>query len=116
MDGADDDDSRVMELLAAIADGKAFDPDAESVRSLPPEVLDSLRVLAEISGVPIDTSRHVDSTTSSPTPDTAPALNEPANWRHLSLREQVGAGHFGTVYRAWDTVLERHVALKLLHS
>ena len=116
MDGADDDDSRVMELLAAIADGKAFDPDAESVRTLPPEVLDSLRVLAEISGVPIDTSRHVDSTTSSPTPDTAAALNQPSNWRHLSLREQVGAGHFGTVYRAWDTVLERHVALKLLHS
>ena len=35
-------------------------------------------------------------------------------WGHLQLLAKVGSGSFGTVYRAWDTVLHRQVALKLL--
>jgi non-specific serine/threonine protein kinase len=34
-------------------------------------------------------------------------------WGTLEIRAQVGEGSFGDVYRAWDTVLERDVALKL---
>jgi serine/threonine-protein kinase len=37
-------------------------------------------------------------------------------WGHLLLLEKVGAGAFGEVYRAWDTKLEREVALKLLDA
>jgi serine/threonine protein kinase len=35
-------------------------------------------------------------------------------WGPFQLLENVGQGGFGEVYRAFDTVLEREVALKLL--
>ena len=35
-------------------------------------------------------------------------------WGHLQLLERVGHGAFGEVFRAWDTRLDREVALKLL--
>ncbi|HMO12930.1 MAG TPA: serine/threonine-protein kinase, partial [Pirellulaceae bacterium] len=35
---------------------------------------------------------------------------------HYRLIEQLGRGGFATVWRAWDTRLERHVALKIPHA
>jgi tetratricopeptide (TPR) repeat protein/tRNA A-37 threonylcarbamoyl transferase component Bud32 len=34
-------------------------------------------------------------------------------WRHLLVKEQIGHGGFGNVYRAYDPILRRDVALKL---
>ena len=39
-----------------------------------------------------------------------------ARWGHLDLLNIVGRGSYGMVYRAWDTRLERLVALKLFHG
>jgi serine/threonine protein kinase len=37
----------------------------------------------------------------------------PSHWGHLQLLAKIGEGEFGDVYRAWDSQLEREVALKL---
>lgn len=41
------------------------------------------------------------------------AADDPTHWGHLTIIERIGQGGFGTVYRAYDPLLERDVALKL---
>jgi serine/threonine protein kinase/tetratricopeptide (TPR) repeat protein len=49
--------------------------------------------------------------------DTPPHLMpDRARWGHLDLLNVVGRGSYGIVYRAWDTRLDRLVALKLFHG
>jgi len=49
------------------------------------------------------------------TPSQTPAPDPSApRWGHLQILAKVGTGSFGEVHRAWDTVLHRQVALKLL--
>ncbi len=37
-------------------------------------------------------------------------------WGRLRILERIGHGSFGDVYRAWDSKLDREVAVKLLHA
>lgn len=41
------------------------------------------------------------------------AAGQPTHWRHLTILETLGRGQFGTVYRAFDPILQLEVALKL---
>ena len=41
-------------------------------------------------------------------------MRDVMRWGPLEIIEKVGRGSFGDVYRAWDSRLDRDVALKLL--
>ncbi|WP_395377205.1 serine/threonine-protein kinase [Marinicella sp. W31] len=43
------------------------------------------------------------------------AMQSGDKWAHLIIKEKIGSGGFGQVYRAFDTVLEAEVAVKFLN-
>jgi serine/threonine protein kinase/tetratricopeptide (TPR) repeat protein len=103
------DEARLLLLAEAIADGFEVDwADAEASANNPAqrETIVQLRQLARL----VHTSELVP-----PVTDRQP-LPVPQVWGPLELREEVGGGTFGTVYRAFDPRLDREVALKLLYD
>lgn len=99
----DQPNETVQRVLRAIADGTDVDwaelPYEQDETDGP--VLGQLRVLAHLAAV-----------------HRADLDDEGTSewWGHLRLIQQVGRGAFGTVYRAWDSRLDREVALKLIRG
>ena len=109
-------------LADKIADGQDI-PWDEVIEASPESqrpVLEELRTLAEVARVHRTTDLYA---LGPEPPDTAPGAPPPSTtrrpsrqrWGHLDLIERLGAGSYGEVFRAWDTHLEREVALKLLY-
>jgi serine/threonine-protein kinase len=100
------DAARLLALADAVAEGKAVDwAEAEST-SVTHEDRELVRQLQLLAGV-ADVHRA----------GLQPAADERVgkNWGALHIKERIGGGTFGAVYRAHDPRLARDVALKLLH-
>jgi tetratricopeptide (TPR) repeat protein len=69
-----------------------------------PELAESLAALASVARAFRQTQSHTAATAGT------------FDWGHLKVHECLGQGSFGTVYRAFDPMLQRWVALKLLQG
>jgi WD40 repeat protein len=112
-----DRETRLGILASAILEGTPVDwPAADStVEASDRGVVRQLQIVAEIAALH---RRPEEVPAPAATTEAAPHRDDEAvaSWGHLRLLEPIGRGTFGEVYRAWDTHLDREVALKLLRT
>jgi TolB-like protein/Flp pilus assembly protein TadD len=120
-------DAALLAAIESVADGRPVDWATLEAAAEDPHTRDLLRELRLVESL-ADVHRTLREE-ELPAPDFAgagrvllfpaaprePALTPGRHWGHLEIRERIGGGAFGDVYRARDTQLQRDVALKILH-
>jgi len=110
-------DKTAEDLAGAILDGRDADWTAEGANALgDSSLVPYLLTIARIAELyrDADPSRLRDSVPAADATTFRTSRSAPTEWGHLVIRERIGRGAFGEVYRAWDSKLDRDVALKLL--
>jgi len=104
---AEDVPDALRPILDRLADGQPVDwsAPARGLESIEPPLLRALHQIATLDAA----RRAAEATAAAAVDGTAP----PERWRHLIVLEPLGEGRFGSVSRAFDTVLQIDVALKL---
>jgi tRNA A-37 threonylcarbamoyl transferase component Bud32 len=114
-DDSDDFDELVGRVASDVAAGRHIDWDAISALSLGPSVRQQLEAMRLVEGLR-QGLRPADRSPASTPRESHPTLSGPdSSWGSLKLVEVVGAGSFGTVYRALDAALQMQKAVKILH-
>ena len=116
-------DESLIDLAVAVADGAPIDW-ASATQTLGTEdelrLLDGLRLIADVTsarGVALPPPPAAARSAAAPHLSEGSGVGRSVGleeWGPLRIIEQVGRGTFGDVYRAWDTRLDREVALKIL--
>jgi eukaryotic-like serine/threonine-protein kinase len=113
-------DEPLLDVAAALADGKAVDWEAAAHSITSDEDRRLLAALRFIAGVARSTPGDPSGTVRPAPPDSVKrsasrgTCSPGDTWGPLEIIEHVGRGTFGDVYRAWDRRLDREVALKIL--
>ena len=103
----------VPDLAGAVLDGTPIDwVAAESTADEGNRpLIEQLRVLAALADLHRCLARQA---TTRPAAQDEDGVEGLKHWGHLRVLDRIDRGAFGEVYRAWDTRLDREVALKLL--
>ena len=112
---SEDKDARLIEVAGAVADGDPVDWEASAPDPQDSGAFERLHVLESVAAA-YRVAREAAAAEERLGPAEGPEVTQPVvlfTWGHLQVLQKLGEGSFGEVYRAFDPVLERDVALKL---
>lgn len=111
----EDEGARLIEIAGAVADGDPVDWEAAAPDPRDSGAFERLHLLESVAAA-YRAARETAGAEEGLVPGSGPEATQPVvlfTWGHLQVLQKLGEGSFGEVYRAFDPVLERDVALKL---